>query len=163
MSNPTEQMLKCVDHLAKIYRGMSVGKATPALIENLQAKYHKTMVPIGHLAAIAAPRPLMLVIRPYSSDSVDPIKRALQAEGFNPDERGNILRVLVPSLSEEQRLAHVKRAKAAAERQRVAIRHVRRAAIKDDLDKEKADALTKDYIRQIDSLLDAKTAELMDE
>ncbi len=173
-----ERMEKCVEHLSDDYRGIKSGRATPGLVEGIRVEYYGSPTPLKQLANIGAPEPALLVIKPFDPSAISEIEKAIQKSdiGITPMTDGKIIRLPVPSLSEEQRKKYVKLAKDKAEAQRVAIRNVRRDANKaadglkndglpeDDCDKLKGeiDDLTKSYTKKIDDALKAKTAELME-
>lgn len=174
-----ERMEKCVEHLGADYRGIKSGRATPGLVEGIKVDYYGSPTPLKNLANIGAPEPALLVIKPFDASVIGEIEKAIHKSeiGITPISDGKLIRLPVPSLSEEQRKKYVKLAKEKAEAQRVAIRNVRRDANKqtdtlmnegtlpeDDAKKlhDQIDELTKQYTAKIDGLLDSKTKELME-
>ncbi|HBP16525.1 MAG TPA: ribosome recycling factor, partial [Planctomycetes bacterium] len=122
-----ERMEKCVEHLSDDYRGIKSGRATPGLVEGIRVEYYGSPTPLKQLANIGAPEPALLVIKPFDPSAISEIEKAIQKSdiGITPMTDGKIIRLPVPSLSEEQRKKYVKLAKDKAEAQRVAIRNVR--------------------------------------
>jgi len=174
-----ERMEKCVEHLKGEYRGIKSGRATPGLVEGIRVDYYGSPTPLKQLANIGAPEPNLLVIKPFDPSVLGDVEKAILKSdlGITPNNDGKIIRLPIPSLSEEQRKKYVKMAKDKAEAQRVAIRNVRRDANKaadglkkdgdlpeDDADRLKGeiDDLTKKYTGEIDKLLESKTNELME-
>lgn len=174
-----ERMEKCVEHLSNDYRGIKSGRASPGLVEGIKVEYYGSPTPLKQLALISAPEPALLVIKPFDASSCGDVEKAILKSdiGITPQSDGKLIRLPIPSLSEEQRKKYVKLAKDKAEAQRVAIRNVRRDANKaadglkkdksiseDDADKLKKeiDELTKSYTGKIDTRLDKKTKELME-
>ena len=171
-----EKMEKCVEHLGNDYRGIKSGRATPGLVEGIRVEAYGSPTPLKQLANIAAPEPALLVIKPFDPSVLGDIEKAILRSdiGITPLNDGKLIRLPVPSLSEEQRKKYVKLAKEKAEAQRVAIRNVRRDANKaadgeSDLPEDvqtklkgEIDELTKQYTARIDALLESKTKELMD-
>ena len=123
-----ERMEKCVEHLGGEYRGIKSGRASPGLVENLKVEYYGSPTPLKQMANIGAPEPALLVIKPFDPSSVGDIEKAILKSdiGITPQSDGKLIRLPIPSLSEEQRKKYVKLAKEKAEAQKVAIRNVRR-------------------------------------
>ncbi|MCA8921342.1 MAG: ribosome recycling factor [Planctomycetes bacterium] len=174
-----ERMEKCVEHLMGDYRGIKSGRATPGLVEGIRVDYYGSPTPLKQLANIGAPEPALLVIKPFDPSVLGDVEKAILKSdiGITPQVDGKVIRLPVPSLSEEQRKKYVKLAKDKAEAQRVAIRNVRRDANKtadglktnkelpeDDCERLKGevDELTKKFTGKIDGLLDSKTKELLE-
>lgn len=174
-----ERMEKCVDHLSGDFRGIKSGRATPGLVEHIKVEYYGSPTPLKQLANIGAPEPALLVIKPFDPSVLGEIEKAIHKSdlGITPQSDGKLIRLPVPSLSEEQRKKYVKLAKDKSEAQKVAIRNVRRDGNKaadtmkkdkslseDDADKlkDEIDKLTKSYVAKVDALLEKKTKELLD-
>ncbi|MCW8138168.1 MAG: ribosome recycling factor [Planctomycetota bacterium] len=179
MRDAKDRMQKCVEHLEGDLRGIKSGRATPGLVDSIRVDYYGSSTPLKQLANIGAPEPAMLVIKPFDASIVGEIEKAILKSGIGitPQSDGKIIRLPVPALSEEQRKKYVKMAKDKTEAQRVAIRNVRRDAIKsadglcndgelpeDQAERMKKDLedLTKQFTGKLDGLLDAKTKELME-
>jgi ribosome recycling factor len=174
-----DRMQKCVEHLEGDLRGIKSGRATPGLVDSIRVDYYGSQTPLKQVANIGTPEPAMLVIKPFDASLVGEIEKAILKSGIGitPQTDGKVIRLPVPALSEEQRKKYVKLAKDKTEAQRVAIRNVRRDAIKsaetliddgkvpedqgDRLKKEIEDVI-KDYTKKLDGLLESKTKELME-
>lgn len=174
-----ERMEKCVEHLQNDLRGIKSGRATPGLVEHIRVDYYGSLTPLKQVANIGAPEPALLVIKPYDAGLCGEIEKAILKSdiGITPQSDGKLIRLPVPSLSEEQRKKYVKLAKDKTEAQRVAVRNVRRDGNKqadtlsaggelpeDEAEKlkEEVEKLTKTYTAKLDGLLEAKTKELME-
>lgn len=171
-----ERMEKSVEHLQNDLRGIKSGRATPGLVEHLKVDYYGSPTPLKQVANIGAPEPALLVIKPYDASLCGEIEKAILKSdiGITPMSDGKLIRLPVPSLSEEQRKKYVKLAKDKTEAQRVAIRNVRRDANKaaeGDAElpedeqtklKDEVEKLTKTYTAKLDALLEGKTKELME-
>jgi ribosome recycling factor len=173
-----EKMMKTEEVVVREFAGVRTGKASPALVENIQAEVYGSMMRIRELANITTPEPRMLVIQPWDAGSLHPIEKAIQKAniGLNPAIQGKLIRLIMPELSEERRQEFVKLTKKMAEEGRVAIRHVRRDAM-EALKKEKAagkipedeekhaekelQKLTDQYSAKIDTHLTHKEKEIM--
>jgi ribosome recycling factor len=173
-----EKMLKTEQHLQHELSGVRTGKASTALVENIQAEVYGSLMRIRELAGITTPETRMIVIQPWDAASLHPIEKAIQKAnlGLNPAIQGKIIRIAIPDLSEERRQELVKAIRKMTEDARVAIRNVRREAI-DHLKKEKnaggvseddekhaeteVQKLTDQYVGKLDAHLAHKEKEIM--
>jgi len=123
-----------MDNSAKVlkeqFAGLRTGKASPALVENVQVQYYGTPTRLRDIAGISAPEPRLLVINPYDPNAHADIEKAILGAnlGVTPLNDGRVIRIPIPELSEERRKEIVKVARRQAEEARVAIRNVRRDA-----------------------------------
>src|SRR5437588_10164489 len=126
----TDKMAKAVAHTQSEFASVRTGRATPALVEKLKVDYYGTEVPLQQLAGFNVPEARLLVIQPYDKNSVKAIEKAIQNSdlGINPNNDGQVIRLVFPQLTEERRKELVKVVKHKAEEGRVAVRNVRRAA-----------------------------------
>jgi len=175
MQNKMAQALKTLE---AHFQGIRTGKASPALVENIQVPYYGTPTRLREMANIAAPEMRLLVITPYDPSALKDINHAIQAAniGVTPQNDGRVVRVPIPELSEERRKEMTKVAHRFAEESRVAVRNVRRDAndaikalqkakeISEDVEKATLDKVQKEtdaIIGKIDTLLKSKEAEVM--
>ena len=161
-----EKMIKSEDVVVREFAGVRTSKASPALVENIQAEVYGAMMRVRELASITTPEPRMLVIQPWDAGSLHPIEKAIQKAniGMNPTIQGKLIRLILPELSEERRHEFVKLTKKLAEEGRVAIRHVRRDAM-EALKKEKAAGIIpeddeKHAEKELQKLTDQYTAKI---
>jgi ribosome recycling factor len=174
-----DKMDKAVDYFRKELRGIRTGRASPALVEHLKVEYYGSPTDLRQLASIAAPEPSLLVIKPFDPSGIKDIERAILASelGITPMSDGKLIRLPIPSLSVERRKQLANQLKKMAEAARVAIRNLRRDANKlVDQEKEggempedaaatckdEVQKLTDTYGKQVDTLLDEKTNEIME-
>jgi ribosome recycling factor len=178
--NVEEAMIKCVDHLNHEFVGVRTGKASPALIENLDVhvQAYGGVSKLKSLAVISAPEPRMLVVQPFDPATTRDIDRAIRESklGLNPAAAERSIRVPIPELSEERRRDMVKLIKQLAEEAKVRLRAVR----KDGMDtakklkvanlltedglkdfEDEVQSLTNKYTKKIDDHAVAKEADLM--
>ena len=173
-----EKMIKTEEVVHTDFASIRTGKASPTLVENIQAEVYGSMMRLRELANISTPEPRMLVIQPWDATSVKAIEQAIQKAniGINPVVQGKLIRLVLPDLSTEQREKFVKACKKMAEDGRVAVRHVRRDAMEslkketktsgvteDDVESAEAEVqkLTDQYIKKIDDQLAHKEADIM--
>ncbi len=175
-----EAMSKAVDHTKQEFSAVRTGKATPALIENLDvpvAAYGSVMKLQG-LAVITSPEPRMLMVQPFDPSTSGDIDKAIRESklSLNPVDEGGRLRIPIPELSEERRVELVKTVKAMAEEGRVRVRQARKDGMDNAKKMKAANELTEDgqhdfesdvqditdkAVKEIDELVAAKEKEVM--
>lgn len=175
-----ERMEKAVGVLRSSLAGIRTGRANPGLVDSLRVEVYGSATPIKQIAAVGAPEPTQIVIRPYDPGTLKDIEKAIQASdlGFNPQNDGRVIRLNVPPLSGEVRRKMVGRVRELLEETKVALRNVRRdgnkmaeTAEKDkDLSEDDRDAvkdeiqeLIKKYESDANDLAVAREKEVMDE
>ncbi|HQE91246.1 MAG TPA: ribosome recycling factor [Anaerolineae bacterium] len=133
MSETEDRMVKTVESMEEDFKSIRTGRASPALVERVTVEYYGMPTPLNQLAAISAPEPQMLLIRPYDPSSIAAIEKGiLQADlGLNPGNDGHVIRVPVPRLTEERRRELVKVVKRRVEEGKVALRNIRRDALEE--------------------------------
>lgn len=173
-----EGMEKSVDFMMHEFAGIRTGKASPALVENLDVEAYGSAMKLKQLALISAPEPRLLVIQPFDASTVRDIERAINESkiGITPAVDGKIIRIPIPELSEERRKDLVKTVRTLAEEARVRVRSSRREAMEaakklqkegditeDDLRVSETDIqkLTDRFVESIDKHVATKEAELM--
>jgi ribosome recycling factor len=173
------EMAKALEAFKHELARVRTGRASTALVENLQVNYYGAKTPLRQLAGLAAPEPRLIVITPYDKGAMHEIEKAIQTSdlGLMPMNDGKLIRIPIPELNEERRKELVKHVRKLAEEFRVGVRNHRRDAndmIK-DLHKEKKvtdDAMrtaeakvqqfTTEFVEKIDKVLAAKEAEIME-
>jgi len=140
------RMTKSVDALQEELLGIRTGRASPALVERLQVEYYGTLTPLNQMASIAVPEPRLLVIRPWDPSALNDIERAIQKSdlGLTPMNDGKLIRLSIPRLTEERRRELVKLVARRVEEGRIAIRNLRRDALKDLQEFEKEKMISED-------------------
>lgn len=172
-----EKMANAIKHLERELVKIRAGKANPQMLDSVKVDYYGTMTPLNQVSNINTPDPKSIVVQPWEKTMLGPIEKAIQAAnlGFNPQNDGTIIRVIVPPLTEERRRDLVKKAKAEAENCKVSIRNARREAIdsakklekegtpEDDVKRLENDIqdLTNEFIQKVDKLVEAKESDIM--
>ncbi|MHB1357177.1 MAG: ribosome recycling factor [Anaerolineae bacterium] len=179
MLESEEKMEKTVEALRRELLTIRTGRASPALVENLRVDYYGSIMPLNQLATIAAPEPRLIAIRPWDVGSLSAIEKAIQKSelGLTPHNDGKMIRLPIPTLTDERRRELGKVVSRRVEEGRIAIRNIRRDALKeigdllkdkeiseDDQFKAKEDLqeLTDTYIKKIDQVGEQKQAEIME-
>jgi ribosome recycling factor len=148
-----ETMEKSVDYMIHEFSGVRTGKASPALVENVDVEAYGSSMKLKQLALITTPEPRLLVVQPFDASTVKDIEKALKESkiGIQPLVDGKLIRLPIPELSEERRRDLVKSLKQMAEEARVRVRTNRRTAL-DDAKKLKAGGeLTEDGLRDVEA------------
>ncbi|HEV8459773.1 MAG TPA: ribosome recycling factor [Gaiellaceae bacterium] len=179
IGDATQRMDKSVEATHEHFNSVRTGRATPALLDRITIDYYGTPTPLKNLATISAPEPRLLSIQPFDPSSIKQIEKTIQESdlGLTPSNDGKLIRLPIPQLTEERRRELVKVVRSMAEEGRVAVRNVRRDAIKhlEELvkngdvgdDEERAaegrvQKLTDEHTSKIDDLLKRKEAEIME-
>jgi ribosome recycling factor len=179
LGDATQRMDKSVEATHEHFNSVRTGRATPALLDRINVDYYGTPTPLKNLATISAPEARLLSIQPFDPTSVKQIEKTILESdlGLTPSNDGKIIRLPIPQLTEERRKELVKVVRHMAEEGRVAVRNVRRDAIKhlEELvkngsvgdDEERAaetrvQKLTDEHVAKIDDLLKRKEAEIME-
>jgi len=179
IGDATQRMDKSVETTHEHFNSVRTGRATPALLDRITIDYYGTPTPLKSLATISAPEPRLLSIQPFDPSSIKQIEKTIQESdlGLQPSNDGKMIRLPIPQLTEERRKELVKVVRGMAEEGRVAVRNVRRDAIKhlEELvrngdvgdDEERAaetrvQKLTDEHTAKIDELLKRKEAEIME-
>jgi ribosome recycling factor len=172
-----EGMQNALHHLEKEIQKLRAGKASPQMLDGVKIDYYGTMSPIDQTANISCPDARQIIVQPWDKSVIGLIDKAIQAAnlGFNPKNEGEILRILVPPLTEERRRDLVRKARAEAENAKISIRNIRRNANetakkleKDGVPEDEADKLetdiqkaTDDFIAKVDKILEIKEKDIM--
>lgn len=173
------RMAKSVDTLKQEFGKIRTGRAHTSLLDHVTVSYYGSEVPLSHVATVAVADSRTLTVTPWEKNMVQAVEKALMTSdlGLNPSTAGTLIRVPLPPLTEERRRDFTRIVRHEAEQARVAIRNVRRDANSDikDLVKEKEvsedearrgedeiQKLTDKYIKDVDTLLEAKEKELME-
>ncbi|MEK7469525.1 MAG: ribosome recycling factor [Planctomycetota bacterium] len=174
-----DKMDKAVAVLTEEFKGLRTGRATPALVDHFMVEYYGAPTPIKQVASISCPDARLIVIKPYDVGALPGIEKAIQKSnlGINPQNDGKLIRLAIPPLSEERRKQYSKMAKDSSEKAKVAIRNIRRDAMKQAEDEEKKKVMTEDELTRfkeeiqksitghetkIDDILEKKTKEIME-
>jgi len=179
LQDAREHMDKTIEALHIDLRAIRTGRASPALVERLQVEYYGVPTPLNQLAGTTVPEPRLLVIRPWDRNTIGIIEKAILKSdlGLNPSNDGQVIRLIIPQLTEERRRELGKQVAKRVEEARVSARNIRRDAIDmlRELEKEKmisedelfeardkVQHLTDDCIKQIDEIGKAKEAEILE-
>lgn len=173
-----DKMDKAVHVAEEDFATVRTGRANPAMFHAVKVDYYGTPTPLQQLASFQNPEARTLIITPYDRSAMKDIENAIRDTpnlGVNPSNDGNVIRVVLPELTEERRREFVKLVRSKAEDARVTLRSLRRRA-KDDLDdlkgevsddeisraEKRLDAETKTFVEKVDQALERKEKELLE-
>ena len=171
-----EKMQKTIDHLEAEYQGIRAGRANPHVLDRLRVDYYGTPTPIQQVGNVTIPEARMIQIAPWEKSLIKEIEKAILASdiGITPSNDGSVIRLVFPELTEERRKDLVKEVKKKAEECKVAVRNIRRDGneafkkiakeISEDEVKqleEELQKITDKYIKEVDKLTEAKSAEIL--
>jgi ribosome recycling factor len=171
-----EKTVEVVRHDIAMYR---TGRASPALVEDLEVEVYGTKMPVNQLASIQVLDTRLLGIQPWDKSTLTAIEKAIMTSelGLMPASDGNMIRLEIPTLTEERREELTKQVRKRLEEGRVAIRNIRRATneaiekmeksegLSEDevrVGKKEVQDLTDEHIRMIDEIGEAKIREIME-
>jgi ribosome recycling factor len=174
-----QDMKHTIDATLKNFNSVRTGRASVSLVEHIVVDYHGQAMPLNQLASLAVPERRLITIQPWDPSAVSAIEKAILKSdlGITPNNDGKLIRLAVPTLTEERRKELVKVIHKMAEEGRVIIRNHRRDAnealkkkekskefAEDDVRKgtEQVQDLTNRMIKQIDELLTKKEKEIME-
>lgn len=177
LKETTSEMEKALQHLDKELSKIRAGKASPVMLDGVMVDYYGTPTPLAQVGNVSTPDPRTLVIQPWDKSILPTIERAIINAnlGFSPGNDGDIIRINVPSPTEERRKELVKKASACGEDSRVGIRKARQdgmSAIKtlvndglsEDVGKDgeaEIEKITKKFNEKVIAILKTKEGEIM--
>ncbi len=172
-----QKMDKAVMHLENELLTIRAGKASPHVLDNVMVDYYGSMTHLSGVASVLAPDARTITITPWEKKMIDPIERAILAANLNlnPQNNGEVIRIVVPALTEERRKDLVKMVKHEGENARVSIRNARRdgnEAIKkaqkdgvaEDVAKDaenEMQKITDSFGKRVDEILEKKEKEIL--
>lgn len=156
------KMLKSVDNLKEELKKVRTGRANPEMVTDIKVEAYESTMPLNQVANITIADARSIMIQPWDKAILENIKKGIEASGsgFTPNIDGDIIRINIPTLTEETRQEYVKLMKGFLEECRIAMRQVRHDAVKDyDEAKEKKEA-TEDQAKKWHEDMDELIAEM---
>lgn len=179
LSDGDSRMGKAVEVLKRELSTLRTGRATPALLENIEVDYYGVSTPLKQIATISAPEARLITVQVWDKGAVRDIEKSLLKSdmGFNPSNDGIIIKVPIPPLSQERRKELVRVLKRKVEDSKLAVRNVRRDAMEQIRTMERNKIVSQDenhrgldqlqkttdsYISQMDQVSTSKETEMME-
>ena len=173
-----ERMNSSLSNFGDNLKKIRTGRANPAMLDGIMVDYYGNMTPLNQCCSITVEDSKTLNLSPWDKSLVQEIDKAIQKSdlGINPNVSGDVIRIIMPPLTEESRIDLTKKAKAEAENGRIAIRNIRRDALtsmkalekdgeltEDDISDSEKDIqnITSKYIKLVDDFLAAKEKDLL--
>src|SRR5688500_17566270 len=151
------KMTNAFSHFEDELKKVRTGRAHPGMLDGIKVEVYGTSMPLNQVANITAPEAQMLLVTPFDPGNIAAISAAIRADqalGFNPSDDGRLVRVPVPSLTEERRKLLVKQTGEKVEEARIALRNVRQDALKDAKRKKDDKELSEDDIKRVEKDID---------
>ncbi len=172
------RMEKSIQALRSELATIRTGRANAALLDHVRVEYYGSMVPLNQVGNISVPEPRMLVIAPWEKSLLGAIEKAIQSSdlGINPSNDGEVVRIVMPELTEERRKELVKQVRAVGEKAKISIRNIRRDAndavrkqardegLSEDESKRLQEAIQKTtdkFIAEVDSIVEHKEKDIL--
>ena len=172
-------MEKAIDALKRDLGKIRTGRASLTLLEDVRVDYYGTPTPLNQVGTLAVPEPRMMTVQPWERNLIPEIEKAILKSdlGITPSSDGQVVRIVIPPLTEERRKEMVKVIKRMGEDTKVAVRNSRRDAnealkklqkdkeiTEDDLKhgEKSVQELTDQYVKKVDEILAAKEKEVME-
>jgi ribosome recycling factor len=146
LKNIEDKMHKASEGLKKDLATIRTGRASPNLLDNVKVDYAGVSTPLNHLAGISVPDARLLVIQPWDRNSIRDIEKAILTSdlGLNPNSDGKVIRITIPTLSEERRQELIKVVHKRVEERKVTLRNLRRDALSELKKLEKSKDISQD-------------------
>jgi len=158
IEDATERMDKTIKFLESELLKIRAGKASPVMLDSIYVDYYGTKSPLSQVANINTPDAKTLVVQPWDKQMIEVIEKAIMSAnlGFNPINNGDILRIVVPPLTEERRRNLAKQVKSEGENTKIGIRNIRRD-INEALKKLKKENVSEDEIKDAEDVIQKLT------
>ena len=150
LADQKKRMEASIEAFHKELETIRTGVATPALLNHIRVEVYGDKLPLNQVATVAAAEGRLLVITPWDRTVVPAVEKAILTSdlGMTPNSDGHVIRLQIPSLTEERRQELAKQVSKKAEEARVAIRNIRRDTIAGFEKKEKAEGLSEDEVEK---------------
>src|SRR5678810_435783 len=172
------RMEKAIDDLRRELATIRTGRASISILDSIQVDYYGTPTPINQVAQLATPDPTLITVQPYDVSLVGPIEKSIRASdlGLNPSNDGRLIRIPIPSLTEDRRKQLAKHVHKVLEDHRTAVRNIRRDGndfmkkqlkeklISEDEEKKSLDEvqkLTDEFIHKLEAVAQSKEQEIL--
>lgn len=149
IDNAKTKMKKSINVMLEDFGTIRAGRANPAVLDRVKIDYYGSPTPINQVAAVSVAEARILVISPWDKSTLGMIEKAIQASdvGINPQNDGQVLRLIFPQLNEDRRKELVKEIKKMGEECKVAIRSIRRDAMEKCKALKKNNEITEDDLK----------------
>lgn len=152
MTEAKEKMKKAAQNLQRELGQIRAGRANASLLDRITVNYYGVPTPLNQMASIQIPEARVLMITPFDKSILQDVEKAIMASdiGISPTNDGNVIRLVIPQLTEERRKELAKDVKKEAENAKIAIRNIRRDAIDEYKKQQKNGDITEDDLRGLE-------------
>ena len=152
MTEAKEKMKKAAQNLQRELGQIRAGRANASLLDRITVNYYGAPTPLNQMASIQIPEARVLMITPFDKSILQDVEKAIMASdiGISPTNDGNVIRLVIPQLTEERRKELAKDVKKEAENAKIAIRNIRRDAIDEYKKQQKIGDITEDDLRGLE-------------
>lgn len=159
MDSAKEKMKKAEEALQRELGQIRAGRANASLLDRIQVNYYGAPTPVNQMASINIPEARVLMVTPFDKTTLGDIEKAIMASdiGISPTNDGNVIRLVIPQLTEERRKELAKEVKKVAESAKIVVRNVRRDALDDYKKQQKSGDLTEDDLRDMEKQVQTLT------
>ncbi|MBU5366395.1 ribosome recycling factor [Enterococcus devriesei] len=161
MNEARDKMKKAQEALQRQLGQIRAGRANASLLDRITVDYYGVPTPVNQMASITIPEARVLMVTPFDKNMIGDVEKAIQASdiGLNPANDGNVIRLVIPQLTEERRKELAKEVKKEAEGAKIAVRNIRRDAMDDYKKQQKNGDLTEDDLRDVEKDIQTLTDE----
>ena len=152
-----DKMNSAIERFQNELKKVRTGRAHPGMLDGILVEAYGTKMPLNQVANVTAPEAQMLLVSPFDPTNIEAITTAVredQSLGFNPSDDGHVVRVPIPSLTEERRREMVKQLGDKVEECRIAMHSIRQDALKDAKAKKEAKELSEDDLKRVEKEID---------
>jgi ribosome recycling factor len=154
-----ERIEKSIDSLKSAFNKIRTGRANPAILDDIKVDYYGNLTPLNQTSNVSVEENRTLVISPWDKNLMPEIEKAITSSdlGLNPSSSGDLIRVTMPTLTEETRQGYIKQARSEAENSRISIRNIRRDANNQVKDMQSSGEISEDDMRRSEDLIQKQT------
>jgi ribosome recycling factor len=159
IDNASARMEKSISSLGQAFNKIRTGRANPAILDDVKIDYYGNVSPLNQTASISVEEGRSLVISPWDKSLIPEIEKAIMNAnlGLNPSTSSDLIRITMPSLTEETRQDYIKQARSEAENSRVSIRNIRRDANQACKESQASGEISEDDLRRMEDLIQKET------
>jgi ribosome recycling factor len=146
-----KRMEKSIASLKSELATIRTGRANAALLDHVRVSYYGSDVPVSQIGNVSVPEPRMLLITPWEKTILGDLEKAILASdlGLNPSNDGEVIRIMLPELTEERRKDLVKQVKQVGEKAKVSVRNIRRDGNDEVKKRAKDESLSEDEVKRM--------------
>ncbi|MDR0691096.1 MAG: ribosome recycling factor [Streptococcaceae bacterium] len=152
ISKAKKKMQKVMENLSSEFDQIRTGRANASLLDRIYVNYYGASTPLNQMAGIQVPEARLLLITPFDKTTLKDIEQALNASdlGLTPMNDGNVIRLMIPQLTQERRKELAKKVKQVVENFKISVRNIRKEAMDEAKKQERSAELTEDDLHDLE-------------